>query len=322
VPAQPPSAPVVQRSFGDLLSARVQERRSQLVLGVDPDPAALWPSFAAAAADSVASRFPAERVAARVLGHCRALIDATADACVAVKFQLACFERLGAPGWAALEDLVAHAHGLGLLVVADGKRGDIPVSAAAYAQALFGGTRSDEGELDGLQADLATVNPLLGREAMIPFVAAARERGGGVLALVRTSNPGAADVQDLALADGRPLWERLAEIVGGLGADGVGESGLSDVGAVVGATQPVHLERARALMPQAIFLLPGVGSQGGDVQALAGAIATGPLAEPRASALVTASRSIAGAYLARGGEPASAARGEAERLREQAWSLV
>ena len=308
--------------FGDLLSARVRERHSQLVLGVDPDPAALWPSAGAAGEAVTAGRSAAELAADQVAAHSRALIDATAEACVAVKFQLACFERLGSPGWAALEQLAAYAGKQSLLVIADGKRGDIPVSGAAYAQALFGGAVTSAGTLPGLRADLATVNPLLGSESVSPFVAEARAHGAGVLALVRTSNAGAADVQDLALADGGPLWERLAGIVRELGADGVGASGLSDVGAVVGATEPAHLERARELMPHAVFLLPGVGSQGGRVQELAGAIAAGPLAEPHASALVTASRSIASAHLASGGEPAEAARAAAQRLREQAWSLV
>jgi orotidine-5'-phosphate decarboxylase len=311
----------VHRLFGDLLSAQVKERRSQLVLGVDPDPGALWP-LPGAGEGAAAARPPAQLAAEQVLAHSRALIDATAEACVAVKFQLACFERLGAPGWAALEQLVAHAHDHSLLVIADGKRGDIPVSAAAYAQALFGGTVTAAGTLPGLGADVATVNPLLGSESVSAFLKTTRAHRAGVLALVRTSNAGAADVQDLTLADGGPVWERLAGIVRELGADGVGASGLSDVGAVVGATEPAHLERARELMPHAVFLLPGVGSQGGRVQDLAGAIAAGPLAEPRASALVTASRSIASAYLADGGEPAEAARAEAQRLREQAWSLV
>jgi orotidine-5'-phosphate decarboxylase len=310
------------RSFGDLLTARVRERRSQLVLGVDPDPNALWPDFATPRASARASDAPAALAAARVHEHCRALIDATAEACVAVKFQLACFERLGASGWSTLEGLVEHCHSRGLLVIADGKRGDIPVTAGAYAQALLSGAGAAEGPLPGLGADVATVNPLLGREAVAPFVEAARTSGGGVLALVRTSNEGASDVQDLTLEDGRRVWERLAEIVRDLGAAGIGESGLSDVGAVVGATQPVHLERARELMPQAFFLLPGIGSQGGDVRALVGALASAKLAEPRASALVTASRSIAGAYHGGAGTPAEAARAEAERLREQAWSLV
>jgi orotidine-5'-phosphate decarboxylase len=311
-----------QRSFGDLLSARVQARQSQIVLGVDPDPSALWPDAAAPDERPAAKRSPAELTAVRVLAHCRALIDATAQECVAVKFQLACFERLGAAGWSALEELIAYARGRELLVIADGKRGDIPVSASAYAQALFAGFSAPDGPVRGLEADLATVNPLLGSETVKPFVEAARARGAGVLALVRTSNAGASDVQDLPLADGRLVWERLADIVRELGADGVGASGLSDVGAVLGATEPVHLERARELMPQAVFLLPGVGSQGGRVESLAGAIAAGPLSEPHASALVTASRSIAGAHVVGAGSPAQAARAQARRLREQAWSLV
>jgi orotidine-5'-phosphate decarboxylase len=313
---------VTHEPFGDLLSARVRERGSQLVLGVDPDPSALWPPVGPAGGKVAAGRSAAELVAEQVSVHCRALIDATAEACVAVKFQLACFERLGAPGWAALERLVTHARERSLLVIADGKRGDIPVSATAYAQALFGGAATGVQALPGLGADLATVNPLLGSESVRPFVEAARAHGAGVLALVRTSNAGAADVQDLTLAGGGPVWERLAGIVSELGADGVGASGLSDVGAVVGATEPAHLERARELMPHAVFLLPGVGSQGGRVEDLAGAIAAGPLAEPHASALVTASRSIASAYMAHGGEPEDAARTEAQRLRELAWSLV
>ena len=212
--------------FGDTLAARVAERESQIVLGLDPDPEALWPGVHDAAAD----RSPTWRTAVAIRVHCCALIDATGPACVAVKPQLACFERLGAPGWDALEAVIEHAHQRGLLVIADGKRGDIALSARAYAQALF----------ERLRVDLATVNPLLGGDAIEPFVTGARAAGAGVLLLVRTSNPGAADVQDLELASGGPVWERLAAFVAEQGAVGVGESGLSDVGAVVGATQPQH----------------------------------------------------------------------------------
>ena len=121
---------------------------------------------------------------------------------MAVKLQLACFERLGAPGWSALGAVVEHARASGLLVIADGKRGDIAVSAAAYAQALFGGLQTPFGAVAGLGADLVTVNPLMGGDAVEPFVTAARAAGAGVLVLVRTSNPGAADVEDLELAGG------------------------------------------------------------------------------------------------------------------------
>lgn len=322
------------RSFGDALTARVAERESQIVLGLDPDPDALWPGMDEAARGegdgrgAVAARGaaePAQRAACAVQAHCLALIDAAGPACVAVKPQLACFERLGAVGRHALEVVVRHARTAGLLVIADGKRGDIDVTARAYAQALFGGLDTPFGEVAGLGADMATVNPLMGRDAVEPFVTAARGAGAGVLALVRTSNPGASDVEDLELAGAgvaaqgagaRTVWERLAGLVDELGRAGVGDSGLSDVGAVVGATATDQFARARELMPHAVFLLPGVGAQGGRVEDLAPAFAPG-----RAGGLVSASRGIVNAYLTRGGDPAAAARAEAERLRAIAWEL-
>lgn len=283
------------------------------MLGLDPDPGALWPG---GDEQAPAGSSPAQVAAGAVLEHCRALMRATAESCVAVKPQLARFELLGAAGWAVLETLTAYAHSLGLLVIADGKRGDIDVTARAYAGALIGGSETPFGRIEGLGADLVTVNPLMGRDAVEPFVSAAREAGSGVLVLVRTSNPGAADIEDLELADSGTVWERIAALVNELGAAGIGEAGLSDVGAVVGATVPGHLERARELMPSATFLLPGVGAQGGRVEDLEAAFAPG-----RAGGLVSASRSIADAYRAAGGNPASAARAEAERLRESAWEL-
>ena len=190
-------------------------------------------------------------------------------------------------------------------MLADAKRGDVPSTAAAYSRALTGAA-------PGLQADAITANPLMGRDALAPLIDGARARGAGVFLLVRTSNPGAADVLDLELADGRPLWERLARMTAELG-----EGELADVGAVTGATAPEHLARMRELMPRTPFLLPGIGAQGGDVGALAPAFAPG-----RAAGLVTASRSIANAAEARGGDAAEAARAEAERLRETAWNLA
>ncbi len=245
-------------SFGDALAARVADRESQLVIGLDPDPSALWPGVAEGPARSAQPPF-ADPVASAVLAHCNALIDAVAPACVALKPQLACFERLGHPGRTLLGAVLEHARQAGLLVIADGKRGDIDVTARAYAQALYGGIDTPFGTVAGLGVDAATVNPLLGRDALEPFVSAARARGAGVLALVRTSNRGAADVQDLELAGGGAVWERLAGIVDELGRPGIGACGLSDVGAVLGATVPWHLARARELMPHAVLLLPGVG---------------------------------------------------------------
>jgi orotidine-5'-phosphate decarboxylase len=298
----------VSTSFAQRLTDAVAARESQIVLGLDPDPARLWPA-AGAAADPPGE--PAERAARSVVEHCRLLIEAAGPACVAVKLQLACFERLGAPGWAALAEVVALARADGLLVIADGKRGDVPVSAAAYAQALAGSTPTLAGEVAGLDVDAFTANPLLGVDALEPLVAS----GAGVFVLVRTSNPGAADVQDRELAGGERVWERLARLVDELGE--VRSCGLSDVGAVIGATVPEHLARARELMAHAIFLLPGIGAQGGRVEDLAPAFAPG-----RAGGLVTASRAIAYAYETSGGDPADAALREAQRLRAIAWSLV
>jgi orotidine-5'-phosphate decarboxylase len=190
----------------------------------------------------------------------------------------------------------------------------VPVTAAAYAQALFTATPTPFGDVPGLGADLATANPLLGEDALVALVDGARAAGAGVIALVRTSNPGAADVQDLVV-DGAPLWERLAALAAGLGRPGP-RSGLADIGAVLGATRPEHLARARELMPVAPFLLPGIGAQGGGVEDLMPAFAPG-----RAGGLVTASRSIAFAHETAGGQPARAARAEAERLRASAWAM-
>ena len=299
-------------TFAARLQAAVEARSSQIVLGLDPDPARLWPAAADAGLIDAAS--PAERAAAAVTAHCRAVIDAAAPACVAVKPQLACFERLGAPGWAALADTVTHAHERGLLVLADGKRGDIDVSAAAYAQALVGSTPTPYGVVPGLGADAFTANPYMGRDTLAVLLDGAAAARAGVFVLVRTSNPGAADVEDLELAGGEPGWARVARRVDELAGAG---SGLSDVGAVVGATRPEHVARLRELMPRAVFLLPGVGAQGGRVEDLAPAFAPGP-----AAGLVTASRGIVRAHETQGsGAPAAAARAEAERLRAVTWSL-
>ncbi len=245
------------------------------------------------------------------------MIEAVAEQCVATKLQSACFERLGAPGWAAMREVTEHARDHGLLVIHDGKRGDIDVTAAAYAQALLGHTDTPYGRVEGLGADAITVNPLLGLDSLAPFVAAARERDAGLFVLVRTSNPGAADVQERQLAGGAIVSQRLAEMVAELGRSSLGEAGVADIGAVVGATAPDRLAALRESMPHTPFLLPGVGAQGGRVEDLAAAFAPGP-----AGGLVSSSRGLVGAAeRSGGGEPADAARREAARLRELAWSL-
>ena len=245
------------------------------------------------------------------------MIDAVGEHCVGVKLQVACFERLGAAGWDALHRVAGYARDRGLLVIADAKRGDIDITAAAYAQAYFGETATPFGPVAGLGADALTANPLLGTDSLQPLADAARARGGGLFVLVRTSNPGAADVQELELADGRRVSDRLAGIVAELGAGSIGGAGISDVGAVVGATAPERLESLRELMPHASFLIPGVGAQGGTVGELAAAFVPGP-----AGGLIAASRSIVYAHEKGGEDPATAAAREAAALRVLAWGMV
>ncbi len=292
----------------------MEERRSRVVLGLDPDPAALWPgAFAKLQSTAESPHLARVRTADAVTEHCRAAIVAAGPASVAVKLQLACFERLGAVGWEALERVIAVARDHGLLVMADGKRGDVPVTARAYAQALVGRTPGPFGDVEGLGVDAFTANPLLGRDALEPLIEAAAQAGAGCFVLVRTSNPGAAELQD----EGQPpLHERLARMVHELGSAHLGESGLSAVGAVTGATSPEHLARLRQLMPNAVFLLPGVGAQGGRAEDLGPAFEAHP-----AGGLVAASRSIVGAYREQGGDPAAAAAKAAEDLRAVAWNL-
>jgi orotidine-5'-phosphate decarboxylase len=262
----------------------VEERRSQLCLGLDPAPAD-----------------PGE-----VTRWCRGLIDRAGSACVAVKPQLACFERLGARGWEALEEVAGAARDGGLLVIADGKRGDVPHTGVTYAESLFGAAE-DSSETPGLRADAATVNPLLGGDSLDPFVDAAADAGAGVFTLVRTSNPGAADLFDLPSPEA-PLYERIAALVAERAPRLRGARGLSGMGAVVGATAPERLGRLRELMPDSIFLLPGVGAQGGQAGDLAAALGSHP-----ASIVVPVSRALTDAP-----DPLAAA----EKLRGELWALV
>lgn len=192
-------------------------------------------------------------------------------------------------------------------MIADGKRGDVPLSAGPYAAALVGSTPTPLGPAPGLGADAFTANPLLGADSLEPMVQTAAEASAGIFILARTSNPGAADLLD-APAGAVPLHERIAAIVHSFADRLAGDGGLSGAGAVVGATEPRFIARLRELMPRAIFLLPGVGAQGGSTADL------GPAFEPSpAAALVAASRSIVAAD-----DPAAAA----EALREQVWAVA
>ncbi len=297
-------AAVAALTFGDRLAAAVDAKRSQLLVGLDPRPELLPVELRgdvhrgrASAADAV-GRF------------CRGLIDAVAPYVVGVKPQLAYFETLGADGLRAFEETCEYARAANLVVLADGKRGDIGSTARAYADAYL-----EEREERSAPVDALTVNPYLGSDSIEPFVAACRRSGNGIFCLVKTSNAGSADIQDAALSDGRRVWQHVAELVDEWGRELVGERGLSSVGAVVGATYPRAVAEARKLMPRAILLLPGVGAQGGTPADVARAFTSGP-----ASALVPVSRSVIYAFRVDGADWRKAAGAEAARLRDEVWT--
>jgi orotidine-5'-phosphate decarboxylase len=296
---------VVAASFGDRVAEAVEAKRSQLLVGLDPRPELLPVELRGDIHRSRAS-------AADAVGRfCRGLIDAVAPYVVGVKAQLAYFETLGADGLRAFEEACDYARAANLLVLADGKRGDIGSTARAYADAYL-----EEREDRPPPVDALTVNPYLGSDSIEPFVAACRRSGSGIFCLVKTSNAGSADIQDAALSDGRRVWQHVAALVAEWGAELVGERGLSSVGAVVGATYPRAIGEARKLMPQAILLLPGVGAQGGTPADVARAFTSGP-----ASALVPVSRAVIYAFRVDGADWRKAAAAEAARLRGEVWTV-
>jgi orotidine-5'-phosphate decarboxylase len=295
---------VVEAPFADRVAAAVVARRSQLVVGLDPRLELLPLELRGDATR--------DRAAASIafLRFCRGVIDSVAPYVVAVKPQAACFEALGADGVRAMEEVCDYASTAGLLVVLDAKRGDIGPTARAYAAAYLE-PRPGQRPV----ADAMTVSAYLGRDSLEPFVTACRRTGGGIFCLVKTSNTGGEDVQDLTLSDGSRVWQHVARLVSELGADLVGECGLSSVGAVVGATYPRAVSEARKLLPQSILLLPGIGAQGATPADVARAFTSGP-----ASALVTVSRSVIYAFRFEGDDWRAAAGAEAARLRDEVWA--
>lgn len=291
-------------TFGDRLAEAVERKRSQLIVGLDPVTDLLPVELAG---DAHLGRADAAEAFSR---FCRGIIDAVSPYAVGVKPQLAFFEALGSDGMRAFEDVCAYARTAGLIVIADAKRGDIGSTARAYAAAYL---EPREGQAP--VADAMTVSPYLGRDSVEPLIAACRREGAGIFCLVKTSNEGVADIQDLALSDGSPLWQHVARLVAEWGEDLVGERGLSSVGAVVGATHPRAIGEARRLLPRAVLLLPGVGAQGASPADVARAFTSGP-----ASALVAASRSVLYAFRTADDDWRSAAAAEAARLKSEVWT--
>jgi orotidine-5'-phosphate decarboxylase len=260
------------------LRNRWNSANSLVCVGLDPEPA----KFPAQFADDPDA----------VFNFCRAIADATAQYVCCFKPQIAHFAALGAES--ALLRLIAHVHAThpGIPVILDAKRGDIGSTAQHYAVEAF----------DRYDADAVTANPYLGRDSLQPFLDHADK---GVVILCRTSNPGAGDLQDLVVADGRPLYQHVAEkIAREWNANG-------NCALVVGATWPAQLREVRAIVGDVPFLVPGVGAQGGDVEA----VVTNAKTADGTGLVVSSSRAIL--YASNGEDFAQAAGDAAKSLRDE-----
>jgi len=265
-------------TFRERLERAIEERGSLLCIGLDPDP----------------ERFPAgiPRDVEGIVAFNRAIVEATADLVCAYKANLAFYLVHGAAGLAALAEtrqLIPPE----LPVILDAKLGDIASTSAAYARAVF----------ETLGFDAVTVHPYLGSEALEPFFAA---RDRGVFVLVRTSNPGATELQDVAVGEaGDPLYLWLADRVRAW------NERFGNLGVVVGATYPVDLALVRQRCPDLPILAPGVGAQGGDLEE---AVRAG-LSEGTGPLLVNVGRAVL--YASSGRDFARAAREAARQLRDR-----
>lgn len=243
-------------TFSDRLADAVR-RKGPLCVGIDPR----WESLPASIRKHRTDLSPESRAALAFEDFGKRILELVAPFAGVIKPQAAFFELFGPAGMTAMSALLRRAKELGFVTILDAKRGDIASTAAAYADAAFGGCTIDGRTIPVWNADSLTVNPYLGRDAVEPFLAAAKDTNRGVFVLVRTSNPGAGLFQDL-VCDGMPLYRRVADEVAKWNAPTIGTTGLGDVGAVVGATHPRELGELRAALPNVWLLVPGYGAQG------------------------------------------------------------
>lgn len=271
--------------FADHLAAAAMAKGNSLCVGLDPR----WDDLPAA----VRRRYPEATLRDRARAceeFCCRVVDVVAGLVPVVKPQMAFFEVCGPAGFAALRRVLRRARQAGLLTILDGKRNDIASTAVAYADAAFGAEGQTDRQARVWDADAVTINPYLGREAVEPFLRSARRSERGVFVLVRTSNRGAGQFQDL-VADGRPVYLHVAQAVEAWTCEHLGRGGLGDVGAVVGATHPAELAAVRQALPHAWFLVPGYGAQGGTASDTAAAFRPDGL-----GAIVSSSRGIIAAF--------------------------
>ena len=275
------------KNFADELVKRIEELDNPTVMGLDPRldyvPQEIQTKWM--------MEYPTNNdkaTAEAIYEFNCGLIESVCDMVPAVKLQIAYYEMYGVRGIEVFKRTIDYARAHGMLVIADAKRNDIGSTAQAYAEALIGKTLLNDGvEEVKFGADAVTVNGYLGIDGVKPFIDVCKRDGRGIFTLVRTSNPSAADLQDLELKDGRTVYQAMADSVNDWGKELIGESGFSSIGAVVGATVPQQAVEARKRMPNALILVPGYGAQGAGPDA-----AVASFTKDGRGSIVNASRSL------------------------------
>lgn len=307
------------KHFADRLVEAVKKKDSVVCVGLDPRLDKI-PEFIRDEAFKASENNgdPLKAAALAVLIFNKGIIDAVCDLVPVVKPQIAFYEIFGAAGVQAFADTLDYAHEKGLITIADVKRNDIGTTAEAYASAYLGETKIEKGVVRVFDADSVTINPYLGSDGIKPFVKVAVAEGKGIFVLVKTSNKSSSEVQDLYVydeiargKDAKALYEIMGHYVDSFGADEIGESGYSLVGAVVGATHPKQAAVLRKIMPNSIFLVPGYGAQGGSAQDVAACFN-----EDGFGAVVNSSRGIIFAYKEEGAEKSYDEKAYAEAARD------
>ena len=256
-------------------------------------------------------------VAERVFDFNKKLIDTLYDIIPSVKVQIAYYEMYGVAGMKAYEETLKYASEKGLVVIADAKRNDIGSTAACYAKTFLGETQVNEAKAKAFPADYVTVNGYLGTDGIAPFVDECVKNEKGIFVLVKTSNPSGAEIQNVILENGVPMYEHMGALVEKWGESTVGEYGYSAVGAVVGATHPTEAARLRKVLPHTFFLIPGYGAQGGNAEMLKSCFGANGL-----GGVVNNSRGILCAYKKLGGTYYEAARQATVAMQQDLASVI
>jgi orotidine-5'-phosphate decarboxylase len=258
-----------------------------------------------------------EGVAERVFEFNKKIIDTVKDIVPSVKVQIAYYEMYGVAGMKAYEETLKYAAEKDLVVIADAKRNDIGSTASCYAKTFIGETTVNENTLKAFPSDFVTVNGYLGTDGIAPFVAECESKDKGIFVLVKTSNPSGAEIQNLVLEGGMPVYEHVGNLVEKWGESTIGKYGYSAVGAVVGATHPTEAKRLRETMPHTFFLIPGYGAQGGNAEMLKSCFGKDGL-----GGVVNNSRGILCAYKKKGGLYYEAAREACIEMQKDLASVI